>query len=60
MRIPIGCTFDRATGERKDLYRECTPEEAEAFASAILRAAAEMRKSAAQQEHIEKAREYSA
>ena len=57
MRIPIGCTFDRETGERKDLYRECTAEEAEAFASAILRAAAEMRKCAAQQERIGKARE---
>ena len=52
MRIPVGCSIDRKTGERKDRYRECTPEEAQAFAAAILRAAAEARRETERLEKI--------
>lgn len=38
MRIPIGCSIDRRTGERTDRYREGTAQEAQAIAEAIFRA----------------------
>lgn len=39
MRIPVGCSIDRATGERTDRYAEGTERDAALLAEAILRAA---------------------
>lgn len=42
MKIPIGCSIDRKTGERTDRYREGTAEEARAIAEAMIRASSAM------------------
>lgn len=39
MKILVGCSIDRRTGEVTNRYREGTAEEARALAEALLRAA---------------------
>lgn len=56
MQMPIGCTIDRKTGERTDLYRECTTEELQGLARALLRAAEAAGEAAKIQKKIEKGR----
>lgn len=50
MRIPVGCSIDRATGERTDRYVEGAGEDARLFAEALLRAAQKGREEAKRME----------
>lgn len=44
MKIPVGCSIDRKTGERTDRYCEGTAEDARRLAEALLQAAQKSRR----------------